>query len=320
SPSIRMRIYSTSKHFTCLAYLLFCEEGRAEIDDPIGKYLPALHPVTRSITMRQLMSHTSGLRDACDIRWFFSGIDKTVPARDLVGLYRHMQDVNFAPDEDWCYNNGGYHILSAVIEKLADAPLEEVLSRRIFQPVGMHDTLLRRVDTNFVPNSASMHMTALGGGYERKYLPGELLGEGGIVSTVNDMLRWLKHMANPVVGTPETWALMSTSHRLRNGGETGYGLGLFRRPYRSFDTISHGGGGLGNSSQMIRVPAAGLDVVAIVNRHDVNAAELAGRILDACLDIKPTVPRVAIACAAGLFQSPTTGRVIWLHSKENAQV
>src|SRR5262249_19681191 len=78
TPTIRMRIHFTTKHFTCLAYLLSCEDGKAGIDDPIGKFLPELHPVSRGVTMRQLMGHTGGLRDAHDINWQFSGIGRPV--------------------------------------------------------------------------------------------------------------------------------------------------------------------------------------------------------------------------------------------------
>lgn len=319
TPHTRMRIYSTTKHFTCLAYLLFCEEGRAGLDDPVGKYLPELHPVTHRVTMRQLMSNTSGLRDACEIRWTFSGVERVVPARELLELYRSIEDVNFAPGEGYRYNNGGFHILSAAIEKLAGEPLEEVLRKRIFTPVGMHDTLLRRVDTDFLPNAATMHMIGPNGGYQRRYLAGELVGEGGIVSTVDDMLRWLEHRAHPRVGKPETWALMTSSHRLNDGAETGYGLGLFRCPYRGLDTISHGGGGLGSNSQMICVPEADLDVIAMVNRHDVSAAELAGKVLDACLGFSSAVP-VEGGYVSGLFRSPTTGSVIQLYVKDGAQM
>src|SRR6266404_604031 len=71
SPTIRMRIGSTTKQFAALAYMLLCEEGRAGIEDPIGKYLPELHPVTHDVTLRQLLSHVGGLRDVFDISWQF---------------------------------------------------------------------------------------------------------------------------------------------------------------------------------------------------------------------------------------------------------
>lgn len=167
TPHTRMRLYSITKQFTCFAYLLLCQQGKAGIDDAVGEYLPELHAVTRRVTMRQLMSNTSGLRDACDIRWFFCGIDSLIPARELLTLYRDIEDINFYPGQAWCYNNGGFHILSAVIERLAEQPLEEVFRRLIFEPIGMHDTLLRRVDSDYVSNSATMHLHVAGKTYKR---------------------------------------------------------------------------------------------------------------------------------------------------------
>lgn len=322
TPQTRMRIYSMTKHFTCLAYLLLCEDGKAAIDDPVVKYLPELHPVSHRVTMLQLMSNTSGLRDACEIRWLFSGIEGTVHVNDLLALYREIPDVNFNPGEAWCYNNGGFNMLGSVIEMISGQPLEEVFRMRIFEPVGMHDTLLRRVDTDFIPNSATMHMVSAKGGYEKKYLPGELLGEGGIVSTVNDMLRWLRNMASPVVGNANTWRLLRTTQKLRDGAETGYGLGLFPRRFRGVDTISHSGGGLGNSSQMIKVSGgeADLDIVVMVNRHDVSASDLAGSILRACLGISPDPSRDETGRVSGVFCSPTTGCVMQLYHRGGKQV
>src|SRR6185437_5764751 len=241
SPQTRLRIYSITKQFTCFAYLLLCEEGKAKLDDSVGRYLPELHPIARRATMRQLMSHTSGLRDVCDLRWFFSGIKSVVPAQELLACYRDVSDVNCAPGVSWSYNNGGYHLLSNVIEKIAEQPLEEVLRKRIFEPMGMGNTLLRRTDSDFVPNSATMHMLTADGRYERRYLPGELMGEGGIVSTVEDMLRW-----QALVRSTDTWTLMSTVQKLNDGSETGYGFGLFRHCYHGVDTIFHTGGGLGS--------------------------------------------------------------------------
>lgn len=320
NPQTRMRVHSITKHFTCLAYLLLCEEGAAAIDDPIGKYLPALHPITHRATMRQLMTHTSGLRDACDIRWFFSGIERAVAAREVLALYRDIANVNFPPGQDWCYNNGGYHILGSVIEKVADEPLEEVFRQRIFEPAGMRDTLLRRLDTGLAPNSAAMYMaTAAGNAFVETTLPGDLVGEGGVVSTAEDMLQWMRNMSRPVVGSPGTWALMRTSQRLSNGADTGYGLGLLLAPYRGWDVVSHAGGGLGSNSQMIRVPAADLDVIVLVNRSDVSAQDLAARVLDSCLGIGPESMPADGDPIDGLFRSQSSGRIIHLYGREGKQ-
>lgn len=321
SPTIRMRIASVTKHFAALAYLLLCEEGRAGIDDPIGKYLPELHPVTHQVSVRQLMGHTGGLRDAYDLLYHFSGTGARVCSDGVLSFYRDVNDVNAAPGVTWSYSSGGYVMLTAAIERIAARSLEEVLRERIFSPVGMYDTLLRRWDTDFVSNSATLHMTTPEGGYDRSYLGSALAGEGGMVSTVDDMLRWLAHMDTPVVGSAATWETLKTPQTLANGTSTGYGLGLMCGRYRGFETLFHPGGVSGGNSQMLKVPAAGLDIVVLVNRHDVQAMTLAEKILDACLpDLGPLSGRPGGRLATGTFQSPQTGCFIELLAREGQQV
>lgn len=317
SPSMRMRIYSTSKQFTCLAYLLLCEQGLAGIDDTLGAYLPALHLVTHGVTMRQLMGNLGGLRDPHDLTWQFSGTGRAVSSDDLLSYYRDLDDVNSAPGTAWCYQNGGFLLLSAVIEKITGQLLEAVLRERIFAPLGMHDTLLRRTDNDFVANSATMHMIDGKGGFDRSYVGTALAGEAGMVSTVDDMLRWMAHMEAPTVGSAATWRLLKEPQQLVNGSSTGYGMGLMSGEYRGVSILHHAGGGQGANSQMLKVPAAGLDLIVMTNRHDVSAAMLAFEILDTCLpELEPLTPRVEATFPRGVFRSPTTGRVLQLTESE----
>jgi D-aminopeptidase len=237
-PSMRMRIGSTTKHFVSLAYLLLCEAGLAELDDEIGKYLPELHEANRHVTMRQLMSHTSGLRDIFAITMNFHGTGRPVTDREMLAYYETIDDFDFEPGTHWSYNNGGYLLVTAAIERLTGEPLEEMLRTRIFEPVGMHDTLLRRWDSDFVPNSATLHMVGGKTGYSRDYMGMEMSGAGGLVATMDDMLRWLKHMDAPVVGSAKTWETIKTPHRLARGTSTGYGLGLITGDYRGIGTLS----------------------------------------------------------------------------------
>jgi D-aminopeptidase len=320
SPSMRMRIFSITKQFTCLLYLLLCEEGKADIDDCIGKYLTTVHPVARKATVRQLMTHISGLRDVLDIRWLFSGYGQNVSSAEVLKLYGSIDDTNFPAGAGRAYNNGAYMMVSAAIERIAGCPLKDALQQRIFEPVGMCDTLLRPVDTDFVANSAIMHMTKESGEYVKSYLGGELTGEGGIVSTVDDMLRWLAHMNAPVVGTANSWELMKMPQRLANGASTEYGLGLSLVRYRGIETVWHAGGGLGGNSQVIKVPAVGLDVVILANRHDVSSMELGERVLDTCLvGLEPIDHEEPEKIATGTFKSRMSGRVLKLFKKDNAQ-
>jgi D-aminopeptidase len=322
SPTMRMRIGSNTKQFTAFAYLLLCEEGKASLEDPVGRHLPELHPVARRVTLRQLMGNTSGLRDAVDIKTQFSGIgSRPVSSADFLAFYRDIDDVSAPPGTAWIYNNGGWVLLSLAIERISGQPLEEVMRARVFEPIGMHDSLLRRWDTDFVPNSATAHdkMTHAGG-FERRHYGHDLAGAGAIVSTVDDVLRWLAHIDRPVVGSPDTWRAMRTAQRLTNGVSTDYGFGLFATRYRGVDTLSHGGGWTGANSQMLKVPAFGLDVAVLVNRGDVSSRRLVEKILDACLPGLSETRVPSAPFATGVFQSPTTGRVIQVFAAGEQQM
>lgn len=309
-PTMRMRIGSTTKHMAALVLLLLCEEGRVSIDDAVGKYLPQLHDASRHVTLRQLMSHTSGLRDVLQISLLMHGMEPRITDAQMLDYYQTLDDVEFAPGESWSYNNGGYMLVSAVIERITGQSLEEVLDRRLFRPLGMHDTRLQRWDSECLPNSASLHMVDGLGGYTKGIMGMELTGAGGVVSTMDDMLRWLRHIDSPVVGSQATWELMRTPQRLANGTFTAYGLGLIVSRYRGVDALWHAGGVVGGNSQMIKIPSAKLDISVAVNRADANSIDLAYRIIDACLDgLEPSATASGAPVPAGFYLSKRTGRV-----------
>lgn len=318
SPTIRMRIYSITKQFTCLAYMLLCEDGKAGLDDPIGKHVFGLNPASQNATMRQLMGHTSGIRDASGISWRFDGPGSSATSADIVSLYRSIDDTIAPAGTSWHYNDGGYLLLTAAIEHIAGESFEDVLRKRILDPIGMFDTMLHRRDTDCIPNLAAMHMTTMDGGYAKSSL-GIMAGEGGIVSTVDDMLRWMNHIDAPVVGAVRTWEVMKAPQVLTNGTSTGYGLGLSIGKYRGADVLGHGGSGLGANSQMLKLPSAGLDIVVMANRHDVSSADLAMQIVDGCVTgLDPVKKNARGRSLSGTYTSSNTGRVIQLGVVEHA--
>lgn len=176
SPTIRLRIGSTSKHFTCLAFMLLCEEGLARIEDPIGRYVPELNAASRAVTMRQLMGNISGIRDVYEIFTQFNecysgygGPAHAVGSADLLSLYSEIDDVNAPAGATWIYNNGGWLLLTLAIERISGKSLETFMRERIFDPIGMSDTLLLRSDTVFVSNRGSQHVRGINGGFERLF-------------------------------------------------------------------------------------------------------------------------------------------------------
>jgi CubicO group peptidase (beta-lactamase class C family) len=294
----RMRIGSTSKHFTCLCVLLLAEDGRLDLDAPCSLYLPELGAAREAPTLRQLMNHTSGLRCSLDLAFIANGI-ATQPSGWQLQRLASQQDVNFPPGEGQIYCNGGYQLLSAVVDRAAGVPFEDFLRQRVLEPLGMFDTEPVPGNLRCVRGWATPHVPAPSGGWQVGRFPyDEIRGEGSLVSTIDDMLRWLAHMNGPKrVGTDASWRQMLTPPTLRNGHESVYALGLYRHDYRGVEVIHHAGGVIGGNSQMLTVPAHGLDIALMVNGAACNAKDTVWKILDILLEghLSPAPSRPALA-------------------------
>jgi CubicO group peptidase (beta-lactamase class C family) len=286
TPATRMRIGSVSKHFCCLAVLLLAEDGKLDVDAPASRYLPELPALRGMPTLRQFMNHTSGYRCYVDIETTAGGMAPQ-PAGKALAAQLQQTDANFAPGEAQLYCNGGYHLLSVIVDRVSGMSFEQFLKQRIFEPLGMVDTDSIPSDMQIHAGMATMHVPrpqADGGISWRRgiFMSEEVRGEGAIVSTVDDMLIWLAHLraADKRVGSAETWRQMTTVARLSNGLATPYALGLFCHDYRGVQTVYHHGSVYGGMCQMLTVPEHALDIIIITNGGMVNHVELSKRIID----------------------------------------
>ncbi|HEY1090443.1 MAG TPA: serine hydrolase domain-containing protein, partial [Burkholderiaceae bacterium] len=287
TPLTRMRIGSTSKHFACLSALLLEEQGLLEIDAPLRRYLPELEGISGEPTLRECMLHTSGLRDPNDLLLFF--VNKrwnNYPAPGhLLELGRRIASLNFPRGERMIYCNQGYHLLARTIERVSGLAYGDFLRERILAPMGMHDTALLASDHQLLPRMADLHLKD-GEGWRRGLFPSEeLLGEGGMVSTIDDMLGWLAQLRSPqkTIGSASSWEQMLRKPRYSSGAEGDYCLGLIREHWRGVEIVHHAGGVIGGNSQMLTVPAQELDLVILCNRNDLVSPALANRIVETLL-------------------------------------
>jgi CubicO group peptidase (beta-lactamase class C family) len=266
TPQTRLRIGSTTKHFAALLALLLAEEGALDLDRPIRTYLPELDGPGGDPTLRQLLGHRGGSRCYLDLGFIAHGMATPPPGRALA-MQTRQRARNFAPGEAVMYNNGGYHLVSEAIERAGGAPFADQLEQRLFAPLGMSETLLLPSDHPIVPRIATLHVPAPDGGWRRGLFPSEeVLGEGGIVSNVDDMLRWTRHLRNrDRFGTPESWAQLTTPGELADGTAGIYALGLIVDHYRGRPVLHHAGGVIGGSSQMLTFPEDALDIVILAN-------------------------------------------------------
>lgn len=313
SPTTRVRIGSTTKHFTALLALLLAEDGRLEMDTPIRRYLPELDGPGGDPTIRQLLQHRGGSRCYLDLGFIAHGV--AIPAAGFaLATQARQRERNFEPGAFAIYNNGGYHLVSIAAERVGGAPFEAQLRTRLFEPVGMWDTESIPSDLIIAPGVATLHEPE-GEGWRRGIFPSrELRGEGAIVSTIDDMLRWTAHLrTRDRVGSPASWHALTERPTFPSGHVGSYALGLLVDSYRGAPKLHHAGGVLGGAAQMLVFPQHELDIVILSNGAPAaNPVALAERVADAVLDQEldtppPHVDASAHARLLGQWYSAETG-------------
>lgn len=317
TPRTRMRIASVTKQFTGLAVMLLVEDGKLDIDQPVRAYLPDLAGLNGAPTLRQLLNHTSGLRDALDSVAFFlsEGLFPQIPAGLTHQWSSRFSDSNFVPGEAWCYSNYGYMLLSLLIEKVSSLSLSEFFQQRIFAPLGMVDSVLWPNDMELLPGLATSHIRLPDGRYKRGiYLCEELVGGGGIVSTVDDMLCWAANLREQRLGSAASWAEIVRKPRFNNGSEHNYGFGLKCQLHRGMELRWHDGSTFGSKSALLCYPTEGLDIVVLANRSDSEPGAIGIKIAELLLADVLGPPKVNVEAAGrealiGNYYSPALRRV-----------
>lgn len=311
TPATRMPIASITKHFTCAAALRLAATGKLNLDEPIGRWVPELTPEQRQPTLRQLMSHTGGLRCYID-HAVFDGF-ALMPAGRPASLQCRLRQVNFPPGYGMAYSNAGYLLLTWAIERAVGAPLEEVLREGIFAAAGLQSTALMRWALPVQAGVATTYQRAAersGRGWQHSVnLAEELFGDAGIVSTVDDLLCWAAYLRT--ANGPVSLETLAAGTTLANGLQSRYGLGLITRSWRGLRLIYHAGTLPGVTAQFLTIPQEELDVVVLFNRPG-PAVDLSQKIVAILLEGRLAEPPPAPATAPydaflGQYVAPDTG-------------
>ena len=307
-----IRIGSQSKQFTVLLALMLEQEGKLDMAQSVRHYLPWLPTFASPITLQHLATNTSGLRDFLEIMTY-SGLPLSSPIsrtrqHELIAAHG---EVNFPPGERMIYCNTGFALLSDIVEQVSGRSYNDLLAERITLPLGMRDTRLVSRDAEIWPRLAVQHLRNPTG-WETTRWGFDLGGEGGMVSTLNDMLTWQGNFANPVVGSKALFDRMATPVVYNNGVLGKYAMGLTREDYRGQDCVAHGGGVAGGKSESVRFPQAGLGVVLLANFDAIVPNALTRAIADIILGLQPLgSPEMArLAGAAGFYRQPGTGEIL----------
>ena len=287
TPSASFTVGSNSKQFTAFSIYLLEQDGKLALDDDIRKYLPEVPDFGKTITIRHLLHHTSGLRDYFDLM-FMTGtrVDDVITQEAGLALVKRQRALNFAPGQEYVYSNTGYLLLGQIVQRVSGMPLAEFARLRIFEPLGMTHTRFLHGYGTLVPQRALPYLPSGAGGYEYVAVGDSADGAGGLVATAGDLALWDRNFYDGRVGGLALLARMQETGVLNDGKPFNYASGLVVDAYRGRRIVEHGGAISGFNAQMMRFPDQHFSVVVLANTStsDLDAGQMTRRIADIYLD------------------------------------
>jgi CubicO group peptidase (beta-lactamase class C family) len=299
SANTNFRLASVTKQFTAMSVMLLVHDGRVRYDDPLTKFFPEFPQYGRSVTLRHLLTHTSGLPDYEELmepgRWSET---RQIQDSEVLELLKRQPAPKFAAGTSWAYSNSGYVVLGLIVAKVSGVPFNEFLRRRIFQPLHMDHTLAYVKGGAEVPERAFGH-SRLGDGFSQtdQSATSATLGDGGVYSNLEDLAKWdraldasallsqaeMKPALKPMRladGSETRWPSTPGDDNLDPGKPVAYGFGWFLDSYKARSRMWHFGSTRGFSNAIERFTGRKLTIVVLCNRTDLNAGQLALRVAD----------------------------------------
>lgn len=307
---------SVSKQFTAAAVLVLVEEGRIATSDDVRKYLPELPDYGTPITIDHLLSHTSGLRDWGAVA-MLGGWERGTRAYtndDVLRIVARQRALNYLPGTEYSYTNSGYNLLAIIVERVSGQSLSAFSRARLFAPLGMTHTSWRDDFRRVVKDRAIAYGPAAGGGWEEQRPFENAYGNGGLLTTVGDLLIWNEALSAGTLGRAVTSGLQQRA-TLADGRRIPYARGLVVGRVGGEDSVSHSGSTGGYRAWLERLPRTGLSVAVLCNGANLAPVTIGRRFAASQL---PTLPAVAHSASpppgerAGLYVNRSTGKTLRL--------
>jgi CubicO group peptidase (beta-lactamase class C family) len=288
--------------------MLLVHDGKLHYDDLLSDIFPDFPPYGKSITVRNLLNHTSGLLDYEDLMQP-SGTSATdipqIKDSDVLYLMKQQKSTKFPPGTHWAYSNSGYAVLAMIVEKVSGQPFGNFLHDRIFAPLRMDQTVAYERGKNEVPNRAYGHTMEKGTWRQTdQSATSAVLGDGGIYSSLDDLSKWDRALRDHTLLSEDEMRPALTSVKVPDrsvqeppGTPAEYGFGWFLNPYKGHRRMWHYGETVGFRTTIQRFPDDGLTVIVLANRSDLVPVHLALKVADLYFNF-----------TAGTIAHPATGK------------
>ena len=269
SPDTRFPIGSNSKQFTCMSILLLEEQGKLNVDDPIKNYLPQLPEFAKNVTIKHLMQHTSGIMEFNPLL-FLSGMNKNecnITNDEIFSLISKYTEPSFEAGDFFFYSNSAYVLLAKIIEQASKQTYADFVQENIFNPLSMNDSKVITAKNDY-------SNVAMGFENHGNYRPVDCrmitTGASGIITTLNDMIKWTNNYYDNQFGSKDQNLVnrMQTKGVLNNGDSLSYGLGLFIENQCKQKVVWHGGSISGYTSNITLSPEHETSIIVLSNTTD----------------------------------------------------
>jgi len=271
------RIGSITKEFTSAAILLLVEGGRISLDDPLTKFLPDYPAHGSAVTIRQLLHHTSGVKDFTRLPAYRKEMRNDVTPDEVLGRFQNLP-LNFPPGEQYRYCNSGYFLLGLVVERASGKSFREFVEQRLFRKLGLAHTYCD-ANSRVIPHRAAGYSRWTGVLRNAQYISlKQTVGAGNMSSTVGDLLLWQRGLFTHRVLRTESSRTMRTRGKLSNGKSINYGLGVVVRKLDGHEAVRHGGGIPGFRADVAYYPDSELTIAVLSNTEHANTARISDRI------------------------------------------
>ena len=273
-PETVFEIGSITKQFTAAGILLLAQEGKLSVDDKIAAHLANVPSAWTNITIRHLLTHTSGIKSYTGLDGF--QLTKHLTQAQFISAIGR-EPMEFAPGESWKYCNTGFSLLGYIIENVSGKNYWDFMSERIFRPLGMNATT-NRLPSLIIPNRASGYEQTNHVLINRDYDLTEVFSAGAIASTVGDLAKWNAALDGETLLNAATKEQMWTPTKLNSGKPTKYGFGWFVDTLDGHKNIGHGGSTSGFSATIQRFPDDKLAIIILTNTDESVATPMAKKI------------------------------------------
>ncbi|MCU0620377.1 MAG: beta-lactamase family protein, partial [Gemmatimonadales bacterium] len=320
---------SVSKQFTAAAVVLLAQAGRLSLDDQVRRWVPELAAEQPPMTVRQLLQHQAGLRDwghVVELSGWPRGT-RRYAQDEIVALIARQRATDFTPGSEYSYSNSGYVLAAHIVARASGESFAAYTARAIFVPLGMTRTQWRDDPTRPVPGRAR-GWSPSDSGWRIDTPMEDVVGHGGLLTTVPDLLRWQANFLRPDVGGPAFVAEMERVGVLASGRATGYALGLEVEQVNGERAVSHGGWTQGYKSYVGRVPARRVAVALLCNAGSLDTEQLGAALLAAAVgdtsspaaerapDLGPPSADARRQAVAGQYRSSRTGQPVQVRAFE----